>query len=74
MADEEDDFDSLKEELHVGTRAHRSCDIPPLKEMVSPNQDPHEVPTPKYWCIIHTYIARIKSYYMNSWVTKEIHR
>jgi hypothetical protein len=42
--------------------------------MVSPNQDPYEVPTLKHWRIIHTYMTRIKSYYMNSWVTKEIHR
>jgi hypothetical protein len=46
----------------------------PWERVVSPNQDPYEVPTPKPWCIIHTYMAWIQSYYMNSWVTKEIHR
>jgi hypothetical protein len=28
--------------------------------MVSPNQDPYEVPTPKHRRIIHTCMARIK--------------
>jgi hypothetical protein len=38
--------------------------------MVSPNQDSYEMSTPKHWRIIHTYMTRIKSHYMNSWVTK----
>jgi hypothetical protein len=42
--------------------------------MVSPNQDPYEVPTLKHWRIIHTYMAWIQSYCMNSGVIKEIHK
>jgi hypothetical protein len=50
------------------------CDIPPPSRDGQFKQDPYEVPTPKHWRIIHTYMTLIQSYYMNSWVTKEIHR
>jgi hypothetical protein len=46
----------------------------PKQRWSCPNQDPYEVPTLKHWRIIHTYMARLQSYYINSWVTKEIQR